>query len=306
MNIAKRVFLLISINLLVMVTISILLNLLGIQPYLTAKGINYEALATYCLIWGFGGAFISLCLSRFMAKMMLGVRVIDPNTHDPELQDLVHRVHALARSAGISVMPEVGIYDSPELNAFATGPTKNRSLVAVSTGLIRRMSAEEVDGVLGHEIAHIANGDMVTMTLVQGMVNAFVMFLSRVIAFAISQALRSGDREESRGSSMGGMGFFMLQMTIEMVLMFFGAMIVAYVSRMREFRADKGGARLAGQDKMVKALQALQRNYELIDPAAQPAVQTLKISGRSGGWIRLFSSHPPLAERIERLQKVGI
>jgi len=222
----------------------------------------------FCLVWGMGGAFISLAISRIMAKMMMGVKVIDPRQlHDPQLQWLVETVHRLARSAGISTMPEVGIYDSPEVNAFATGPTKNRALVAVSSGLLNRMGRDQVEGVLGHEVAHVANGDMVTMTLIQGVVNAFVMFLARAIAFAVAQ---SGRRDDNEGSSFSSGTYLIVQFVLEIVFMILGSILVAFVSRWREFRADHGGARLAGRDKMIAALEALRRNYELIDTQAGP------------------------------------
>jgi heat shock protein HtpX len=296
---AKRIFLFLAVNVLVMITISFILNLLGVRPYLNAYGLDYQALAIFCLVWGMGGSFISLALSRVMAKWMMGVKVIDPQTHDATLQDLVQTVHNLAKSAGLPKMPEVGIYESPEVNAFATGPTKSRALVAVSSGLLQRMGRAEVEGVLSHEIAHVANGDMVTMTLVQGIVNAFVMFLSRVLAFAISQAMRS---ERDRDSGPNYMVMHMITFVLEMVFMVLGSIVVAWFSRYREFRADAGGARLAGRDKMVSALQALRRTYELADVEAKPAVQSLKISSHAGGFLRLFSTHPPLEERIARLQ----
>jgi heat shock protein HtpX len=298
----KRIFLFFAVNALVMVTISLLLNVLGVQPYLSAKGIDYQSLLVFCLVWGMGGAFISLGLSRVLAKWTMGVKVIDPDVGNPELQGLVRRVHQLARTAGLRVMPEVGIYDSPEVNAFATGPTKSRSLVAVSTGLLQRLDRNEADGVLGHEIAHIANGDMVTMTLVQGVVNAFAMFLARVVAFAISQAAggRSSDNEGEGGLSSAS--YFITQLVLEIVFMTLGSLVVAWFSRWREFRADKGGATLAGREKMIGALQALQRTYDIVDPIAQPATQTLKISNRGTGIFRLFSTHPPLEDRIARLR----
>jgi heat shock protein HtpX len=295
----KRIFLFAAVNILVMVTISLLLNILGVQPYLTAKGINYQSLLAFCLIWGMGGAFISLGLSRVMAKWMMGVKVIDSHTHDPELQHLIQRVHHLARSAGLPKMPEVGIYESNEVNAFATGPSKSRSLVAVSTGMLHRMRADEVDGVLGHEVAHIANGDMVTMTLIQGVVNAFAMFMARIIAYAISMAGSRDDREE--GSAMGGFAYHMTVLVLEIVFMVLGSIVVAWFSRQREYRADMGGARLAGREKMVNALQALQRTFDVVDTNAQPATQTLKISSKGSGIFRFFSTHPPLEERIARL-----
>lgn len=297
----KRIFLFMAVNLLVMTTISILLKVLGVQPYITAYGIDYSSLMAFCLVWGMGGAFISLGLSRIMAKWMMGVKVIDPQTRDPELSALVQTVHNLARSAGLPRMPEVGIYDSPEVNAFATGPTKARSLVAVSTGLIERMRADEIEGVLGHEVAHVANGDMVTMTLLQGVVNAFVMFLSRAIAFAIMQAMR-GDRDERDRGGMSYGVYHIVTFVLEMLFMILGSMVVAWFSRWREFRADRGGARLAGRQSMINALQRLRATYELVDTEAQPAVQTLKIAGKGAGLMRLFSSHPPLEERIARLE----
>jgi heat shock protein HtpX len=285
-------------------TINFFLHIFNVGPYLTAYGMDYSSLMAFCLIWGMGGALISLMLSRAMAKWMMGVQVIDPNTRSGDLQELVQVVHNLSRSAGLPAMPEVGIYESPEVNAFATGPTKSRALVAVSTGLLNRMRREELEGVLGHEVAHIANGDMVTMTLIQGVVNAFVMFLSRAIAFAIAQAMQ-GDREE-RDRRGGGMSYFTFQMVsfvLEIIFMILGSIVVAAFSRYREFRADAGGARLAGRGSMISALQALQRTFEMVDPAAQPAVQALKISSRPSGLWRLFSTHPALEDRIARLQR---
>jgi heat shock protein HtpX len=296
----KRIFLFVAINILVVFTLSLLLRVFNVGPYLNAYGIDYSNLMAFCLVWGMGGAFISLGLSRIMAKWLMGVHVIDPGTRDPDLQQLLQTVHHLARGAGLSVMPEVGIYDSPEVNAFATGPTSRRSLVAVSSGLLSRMNNEEMRGVLGHEITHISNGDMVTMTLLQGVVNAFSMFLSRAIAFAIAQAMR-GDRDDRDRASVP-MFSFLIQMVLEVVFLLLGSMVIAAFSRYREFRADAGGARLAGRSNMIRALEALRRTYELVDPAAQPAVQTLKISGRPSGLLALFASHPPLEERISRLQ----
>jgi heat shock protein HtpX len=302
---AKRLFLFMAVNVLVMVTISLILNVLGIQPYLTARGIDYRSLLAFCLIWGMGGAFISLALSRQMAKWMMGVKVISPDVRDPELQGLVQRVHLLAKGAGLGVMPQVGIYESPDINAFATGPTKSRSLVAVSTGLLRRMSRSEAEGVLGHEVAHIANGDMVTMTLIQGVVNAFAMFLARVIAFAVSQAAGGRGSEEEGGGGISTASYFVTQIVLEIVFLVLGSLVVAWFSRWREFRADKGGATLAGRDKMIAALEALQRNYGMVDAAAQPSAQTLKISSRGSGVFRFFSTHPPLEARIARLREVA-
>ncbi|MBI2605893.1 MAG: protease HtpX [Deltaproteobacteria bacterium] len=294
----KRMGLFLMVNALVVITISIILNVLGVKPYLTRYGMDYQSLMIFCLVWGMGGALISLALSRVMAKWMMGVHVITPRNSNSELSELVQIVHEMAKAAHLPAMPEVGVYESPEVNAFATGPTKSRSLVAVSTGLLHRMKREEVRGVVGHEVAHIANGDMVTMTLVQGVVNAFVMFLARVIAFALTMAGRGKD-DESHGAPMA---YYAVQMVLEIVFMILGSILVARFSRYREFRADSGGARLAGRSSMIQALEGLKRTFESVDPSAQPAIQALKISSRPGGIMRLFSTHPPLEERIERLR----
>jgi heat shock protein HtpX len=299
MRIAKRVFLFLAVNVLVVATISIVLSVLGVRPYLTAYGLDLPSLAVFCLVWGFGGAFISLGLSRVMAKWMMGVKLVAPSTADPAAQELVSTVHRLAQAAGLRTMPQVGIYDSDEVNAFATGPTRNRSLVAVSTGLLRRLRRDEVEGVLGHEIAHVANGDMVTMTLVQGVVNAFTMFLARVLAFFVAQFLR-------RDSEEGGVSrlvYFVATIVFDIVFSILGSIVVAWFSRLREYRADAGGAQLAGRERMIGALEALQRTYGIVDPASsQAAVQTLKISGHPTGLMRFFSTHPPLETRIARLK----
>ncbi len=241
---------------------------------------------------------MSLALSRWMAKTMMGVQVIDPeNPGGADERWLVETVHQLAQKAGLNTMPEVGVYQSPDPNAFATGPGRDSSLVAVSTGLFQLMGRDEVEGVLGHEMTHITNGDMVTMTLLQGVINAFVMFLARVIGFAIS---RSNDRRESYGSE------FLLVMVLQMVLSLLGSMVVMWFSRWREFRADAGSARLAGKTKMINALKALQRASERPVPKAEPAaVAAFKISSRDG-MFALFASHPPLEERIARLESASL
>src|SRR5436190_23178938 len=255
------------------------------------------------LVCGFAGALISLALSRVMAKWMMGVQVIPPETNDPTLRQLVETVHGLARAAGLPNLPEVGIYESPEVNAFATGPTRSRALVAVSCGLLQRMGSREVEGVLGHEITHVANGDMVTMTLLQGVINAFVLFLSRVLAFVLSQALRSRDDRDTGGGALQ----FLLVMVFQIVFSILGLIVVNWFSRWREFRADAGGARLAGRQNMIDALRALQRLHdpEVVQAEAQQhqAFQAFKISGPRGGIANLFASHPPLEERIARLEQ---
>ncbi len=284
----KRVFLFMAVNLLVVLTLSVVLQLLGIGPYLNTRGIDFYALAAFCLVWGMGGAFVSLALSRTIAKWSMGVTVLDPNSSD----ELVKIVHGLAQRAGLPAMPEVGIYDSAEPNAFATGPTKSRALLAVSTGLLQSMDREELAGVLGHEVSHIANGDMVTMTLLQGVVNAFVLFLARAIAFTLSQ---SSQRESRRATEM------LTVMALEVALGLLGMIVVAWFSRLREFRADAGSARLGGREKMIAALQALQRRFEAFDP--QEAYATLKIAGGRSGFLAFISTHPPLSERIEALRR---
>ena len=291
---AKRIVLFLAVNLLVIVTISILLAVLGVGPYLTRQGIDYGSLMAFCLVWGMGGAFISLALSRVMAKAMMGVQVIDPRTPESGAQELLQTVARLAQGAAIP-MPEVGVYESEDLNAFATGPTRSRALVAVSSGMLRRMRGSEIEGVLAHEVSHVANGDMVTMTLLQGIVNAFAMFLARAIAWGIALGTR---RDEDEAPSYGMA--IAIQFVLEMVLMVLGSMVVLWFSRWREFRADAGGARVAGRERMIGALEALRRDVEHVAPAT-PAVAAFRISN-PGGFARLFASHPPLEERIARLR----
>jgi heat shock protein HtpX len=298
MAMAKRIILFFAVNILVMITITTILRILGIEPYLTSSGLNYQSLAVFCLVWGFGGAFISLALSKVMAKFSMGVTVINPATARGAEMDLVQTVHRLAKSAGLSKMPEVGVYNSPEVNAFATGPTRNNSLVAVSTGLLQRMNRSEVEGVLAHEVAHIANGDMVTMTLIQGVINAFVMFFARVIAFAISNALRSND-DESPSTMLN----FAITIVLEIILSLLGMIVVMAFSRWREYRADAGAAALGGRGNMVAALRALRNMTQMVDTSHQ-SVATLKIAGKTGGLMALFSSHPSLESRIERLERM--
>jgi heat shock protein HtpX len=296
-QISKRVFLFLAVNVLVVLTISVLLSLLGVRYHISSG--QYGPLMVFCLVWGMAGAFISLALSRLMAKWFMGVEVIDPRTADPDLQELVQMVHGLAQRARLPAMPQVGIYDSPEVNAFATGPSRSRSLVAVSRGLLHAMRRGELEGVLGHEIAHIANGDMVTMTLIQGIINAFVMFLARVLAFAVSQAMRS--RDDGRGGNYFVQ--YLLVHLFEFVFSLLGWIVVCWFSRVREFRADAGGARYASREHMIDALEALRRVHETPAIAAGQAdsFQTLKISGKPG---HLFATHPPIEERIARLQNL--
>ena len=297
MRIAKRVFLFVTVNILIIATMSVVFSAIGIQPYLAAEGINYPSLIIFCMAWGFGGAFISLALSRIMAKWMMGVNIVDPQNATLEMQSLVSRVHGFARRAGLEKMPEVGYYKADDLNAFATGPTKNRSLVAVSTGLLRNMNESEVDGVLAHEIAHIANGDMVTMTLVQGVVNAFVMFLARVVGFFASQFVE----EEKRPMVQFG-----VVIGLELLLGILGMIVVSSFSRRREYRADAGGASLSSKSNMIAALERLKANRQLPSTDEQPAIASLKISGKAGGFLKLFSTHPDLDDRIAQLKRSSL
>lgn len=290
--IAKRVFLFFAVNILILLTVSITFNIV-----MKVFGIELGNQATLFVFYGFlgmGGAFISLGLSRIMAKMMMRVHVIDPERAQGQERELVDTIHDLARKANLPKMPEVGIYESPEVNAFATGPTKSRSLVAVSTGLLQRMNKDQVEGVLGHEIAHIANGDMVTMTLIQGVINTLVLILARLISVAVSQNV---DERARPGVQFG------LYIGLQIILSILGSIVVNYFSRAREYRADTGGAKLAGKEKMISALKALGSVY-----GHQPEVEdhqslaTLKISGKPSKIASLFATHPSLESRIQALE----
>lgn len=293
----KRFFLFILMNILVLVSVSLILSVLGVHHYLTPYGINYQSLMVFCLVWGFVGSGISLMLSKFMAKMTMRVQVI--KDQNGQHGDLVRKVHLLAKQAGINKMPEVGIYHSPEVNAFATGPSKNNALVAVSSGLLQRMNEDEVEGVLAHEIAHVANGDMVTMALIQGVVNAFVMFFARIAAFALQNAL-SGDNDDDR-PVQSSWAYHLTVIVFEIMFSFLGMFVVAYFSRAREFRADQGGARYAGRGKMIAALRKLQQRVDDIDDS-HAALNTMKISSKKG-IMSFLSTHPSLDERISALEK---
>jgi heat shock protein HtpX len=290
---AKRILLFVVTNLAIVITLSIVLSVLGIGRGIGPDGrIDIMGLAIFSLAWGMIGSFISLQMSRFIAKQAMGVQVVDGRSGREEADWLYNTVERLTRQAQLP-MPEVGLYDSPEVNAFATGPSKRRSLVAVSSGLLRAMRREEVEGVLAHEVAHIQNGDMVTMTLIQGVVNAFVIFLSRLVAGIVRQT------SDSRNAYMLS---FVVMIVMEIGLGIIGMMVVAWFSRAREFRADAGGAALAGRGNMIAALQRLKANHELVD-TRQASLATLKISG-ARSWMVLFSTHPPLDDRIAALQQI--
>ena len=290
----KRIFLFILTNIAVVLTLTIVLSVLGVDRYVGPGGLNIGALATFCFVWGMGGAFISLQMSRWMAKRATGMVMVDGHTGDPRSDRVYGMIAGLTQKAGLP-MPEVGIYESPEVNAFATGPSKSRSLVAVSTGLLRSMNDDEVEGVLGHEVTHIANGDMVTMTLLQGVINAFVMFFARLIAYVIA------NRGDSRERGYNG-GSYLVVIVLQIVLGILGSLITAWFSRHREFRADHGGALLAGRERMIGALRRLAANRDMVDTQHQ-ALATLKING-ARNWMVFFSTHPPLEVRIAALERM--
>ncbi|TDQ45138.1 protease HtpX [Tepidicella xavieri] len=287
----KRILLLVLTNVAVMAVLLITTRILGVDRFLTANGLNMTALAMFSLVIGFGGAFISLLISKPMAKFSTGARVINqPRTADEAW--IVETVRRFADKAGIG-MPEVAIYDGPP-NAFATGAFKNSALVAVSTGLLQNMTREEVEAVIGHEVAHIANGDMVTMTLIQGVMNTFVVFLSRVIGYIVDSFLRRGS--DSQGGP--GIGYFVTTIVMDIILGFLAAMIVAWFSRQREFRADAGAAQLMGRKQpMINALARLGG----LQPGELP--KGMQALGITGGLGKLFSTHPPIEERIAALQQ---
>ena len=286
----KRIFLFIVTNLAVMLVLGVVASLLGVNQFLTSNGLNLTALLGFSMVMGFGGAFISLLLSKTMAKWSTGAQIItQPQSADEEW--LLSTVRCLSEKAGIE-MPEVAIYEG-EANAFATGAFKNSALVAVSTGLLQGMTREEVEAVLGHEVAHIANGDMVTLTLIQGVLNTFVVFLSRVVGYMVDSALRKND-EENTGP---GIGYYITSIILDIVLGFVASMIVAWFSRQREFKADAGAAHLLGRkDPMIHALQRLGGMHAGALPSSVAAMGITSDIGK------LFSTHPPIEERIAALQ----
>ena len=290
----KRILLFVLTNLAVVLVLGVVASLLGVNRYLTANGLNLGALLGFALIMGFGGAIISLLISKPVAKWSSGVRVID-GSGSPDERWIVDTVRKFADQAGIG-MPEVGIFEG-DPNAFATGAFKNNALVAVSTGLLQGMTREEIEAVIGHEVAHIANGDMVTMTLIQGVMNTFVVFLSRVIGYAVDSFLRKNDEE----SSGPGIGYYVTTIVLDIVLGFLAAMIVAWFSRQREFRADAGSAQYMGSSRKMQAALARLGGVE-----AGELPQSMQAMGIAGGLSGLFSSHPPLEERIARLKASGI
>lgn len=290
----KRVFLFLATNIAILMVLSISLRLLGVDHYLdsTGTGLNLNALLIFAAVFGFGGSFISLAISKWTAKRITGAHVIEQprNSTESWLIDIVKRQ---SQQAGIG-MPEVAIYDAPDVNAFATGWNKNKALVAVSTGLLQSMNQDEAEAVLGHEVSHVANGDMVTLALIQGVVNTFVIFISRVIGHVVDRVVFKNERGH-------GPAFWITTIVAELVLAVLASTIVMWFSRQREFRADTGGARLAGRQKMIAALRRLQQSAE--QPHLPDQMAAFGISGmKNGGIKRLFMTHPPLEERIAALE----
>ena len=291
----KRVFLFIATNLAIIILLSVTLRLIGVESILDEQGVglNLNALLVFSAVFGMGGSFISLAISKWTAKRFTGAQVIEQPRNDTEAW-LVNTIQGHARGAGIG-MPEVAVYDSPDLNAFATGARRNKALVAVSTGLLRSMKSDEVLAVLGHEVSHIANGDMLTLALIQGVVNTFVIFLARVIGHVVDRVVFKTERGY-------GIGYFITVIVAQIVLGILASVIVLWFSRRREFRADAGGARLAGREKMIAALESLKRSSE---PTQMPEqLAAFGISGRRrSGLMRFFTTHPPLDERIAALRQ---
>ncbi|MGW8246515.1 MAG: protease HtpX [Acidiferrobacterales bacterium] len=290
----KRIVLFLATNIAILFVLNVTMRLLGIESILDQQGVdlNLNALLVFAGVIGFSGSLISLAISKWTAKHMTGARVIEQPGNATE-QWLINTVRHQAQRAGIG-MPEVAIYDAPDVNAFATGWNRNNALVAVSSGLLRNMNSDEAEAVLGHEISHVANGDMITLALIQGVVNTFVIFLSRVIGHVVDRVVFKTERGH-------GPAFWVTAIVAELVLGILASIIVMWFSRQREFRADAGGASLAGKGKMIQALQALQRTYD--QPHLPDQMAAFGISGkRDGGLRRLFMTHPPLEERIARLQ----
>ena len=287
----KRTLLFLGTNLAIVLVLSISMRLLGVEPYLNEQGLNLTSLLIFAAVMGFGGSFISLAISKWTAKRAMGVKVIETPSNSTEFW-LVETVRKYAAQLGIK-MPEVGIFDSSDVNAFATGMSKNNSLIAVSTGLLRQMTREEAEAVLGHEVAHAANGDMVTLALIQGVVNTFVMFLSRVMGHLVDKVVCNTERGH-------GPAFFVTMIIAELILGILASIIVMWFSRQREFRADLGGARLAGRGAMIAALERLSAQHPAPLPDKMAAFGIA--GGGAGGLKRLFMTHPPLAERIAALK----
>ena len=289
----KRIFYFLVTNLAIVLVLSVTMRLLGVEPFLNANGLNLNGLLIFAAVMGFGGAFISLAISKWSAKKMSGAVTIE-NPKTPNEIWLINIVKKQSEAVGIQ-MPEVAIFNSPAVNAFATGMSRNSSLVAVSSGLLDMMTKDEAEAVIGHEISHIANGDMVTLTLIQGVVNTFVLFFSRVIGYTV-------DKVVFKTRQGTGPAFFITMIISELLLGVLASIVVMWFSRQREYRADFGGGQLAGKQKMIAALQRLKAQYE--SSALPKSIAALGISGEQGiGLKELFSTHPSLDDRIARLQQ---
>lgn len=298
MSMFKRIFLFLGANLAIIIIASVILSLLGVDQYLTANGLNITSLFIFSLVFGFSGSFLSLLISKWMAKMAYSIQIIQKPRTDEE-RFVFETVRRFAQKAQIK-MPEVGLYQSPEANAFATGASKNSSLVAVSTGLLKDMTKEEVEAVLGHEMAHIVNGDMVTMTLLQGVVNTFVIFFARIAAYAVQAFLN-----RNNNNAIGGLAYSFTAIIFEIIFGILASVLVMWFSRYREFRADAGAVQFLGTPQsMIKALEKLKLlSKNLVDNRGK-SFATMKISDRPSSIMALFSSHPPLEKRIEALKSM--
>lgn len=304
MTIIKRVFLFLLTNILIVTTVSIVVNVLGIGNYLNHQGIDYQTLASVCLIWGMTAAFVSLLLSRWIAKMALGIKPIHIETATNTERQLLDTVHRLANRAGLNTMPQVGVYRSGELNAFATGPSKTRSLIGVSSGLLNKMDSHAMEGVLAHEVTHIVNGDMVTMTLLQGAVNAFSMFLSRIISYTLHRMVwEQRDSKHRTQHAYSKIVYYLTVVFFDIFITLLGSMVVAWFSRHREYRADEGGASLAGRGKMIAALEHLRTAYYgSREVEQQDMFSSFKINRKSNRFLALLATHPDIDLRIKALE----
>lgn len=293
----KRLTLFLATNFVVVLTLSLIMSVLGIEPYISSYGLSTTHLAIFCAVWGMGGAFISLMICKITAKWSYKVETVYESSTDAQSQFLVRTVHDLGRRANLPAMPEVGIYLDDEPNAFATGPTKSNTLVAVSSGLLQSMNKDQLTAVLAHEISHIANDDMVTMTLLNGVVDSFVLFLSRVIAYAVTIGKEDNDLWNSR------IAYALVRFTLEIVFATVGMLIICWFSRQREYRADAGGAALAGRQNMASSLQVLATRNSAEQQAHRrnAPIPALMISGADAGILKLWATHPPIEDRINRL-----
>ncbi len=297
MTFFKRIFWFLAINLAIIILITTIVSVFGLDTrYLTPNGLNLQALAVFSLLWGMAGSFISLLLSKWLAKKMFKIQLIDTPKNHAEAR-LVEVISNLSQQNGLK-MPEVGIYASADMNAFATGPSRNKSLVAVSTGLLENMTDEEVDGVLGHEMSHIANGDMVTMTLIQGVMNAFVIFAARVAAYGVQMLLKGKDDS----GSINRLSYFLTSIVFEILFGMIAMVVIFAFSRHREYRADAGSAKTVGRGKMLAALKKLQSSVPTKTPTNQKSFATMQINGGKS-FARFFSTHPSLENRIKRLER---